>query len=75
MDECTSNLDTENTELIMNLIKSMSGNLTIIIITHDVELMKLASRVILLNNGTVTDEGSFDALYKQSELFRTIIDK
>ena len=75
MDECTSNLDTENTELIMNLIRSMSGNLTIIIITHDVELMKLASRVILLNNGTVTDEGSFDALYKQSELFRTIIDK
>jgi ATP-binding cassette subfamily B (MDR/TAP) protein 1 len=75
MDECTSNLDPMNTQLVINLIKSMSGSLTIIMITHDVELMKLASRVIFLNNGAVANEGTFDVLYKQSEHFRTIIEK
>ena len=49
-DESTGSLDIENRDKIMELLKSINKEQgsTIIMVTHDMELLKYASRVISL---------------------------
>lgn len=76
LDECTANLDPENTAVIFKLIHELAQtNLTIIIITHEVEMMQLADKLVVLKNGRVSEIGSFDTLYgRRGELFSIIKD-
>ena len=54
-DEPTGNLDSKNTLEIMNIIKSISKNRLVILVTHESELAKFyASRIIELQDGKVT---------------------
>ena len=51
LDEPTSALDNDSREYIFNIIKELMKNKTIIIITHDNEILKFVDRVIYLKNG------------------------
>lgn len=72
LDECTASLDPENSKIIRGLIlENLSGKYTILIFTHEVEMMKIASRMVVLKNGKVHEEGGFQTLYERGgELFR-----
>ncbi|EGW31761.1 ATP-dependent permease [Spathaspora passalidarum NRRL Y-27907] len=62
-DECTSNLDPLNSQHIIELIKKqLAGNYTIIIITHDKEMMKITDRLIVLKGGRVCESGKYNQL-------------
>ena len=53
-DEPTGNLDSKNTIEIMNIIKSISKDKLVILVTHEVELAKFyATRIIELADGEV----------------------
>ncbi len=53
-DEPTGNLDSKNSLEIMNIIKAISKDRLVILVTHEVELAKFyASRIIELQDGTV----------------------
>lgn len=53
-DEPTGNLDTENSEKIFNLLKSLhERGLTVIIITHNPELASRAEKTIKLKDGRI----------------------
>ena len=53
-DEPTGNLDSKNTIEIMNIIKSISKDKLVILVTHEVELAKFyASRIIELVDGKI----------------------
>lgn len=53
-DEPTGNLDSANTIEIMNIIKAISRDRLVVLVTHEVELAKFyASRVIELKDGKV----------------------
>ena len=53
-DEPTGNLDSKNTIEIMNIIKSISKDKLVILVTHEVELAKFyATRIIELLDGSV----------------------
>ncbi|MFX0137336.1 MAG: ABC transporter ATP-binding protein [Candidatus Hodarchaeota archaeon] len=56
-DEPTANLDKENIEKIISLlINSKSKNKTIIVVTHNERLLKIADRTIYLYEGELKDE-------------------
>lgn len=56
-DEPTGNLDSANTIEIMNIIKAISRDRLVVLVTHEVELAKFyASRIIELKDGTITDD-------------------
>lgn len=48
LDESTNALDTENVEAIQGVLNALHGRMTIIIITHQLEMIKLADQVIEL---------------------------
>ncbi len=52
-DEPTSALDKENTEYIKELLDELATNKTIIVISHDMELIKNFDEIIHINNGKV----------------------
>ena len=54
-DEPTSNLDQENEEVFIDLIKSLSRDVTIIIISHSMSLKKAFDKTYFLNNGKLLE--------------------
>lgn len=56
-DEPTGNLDEENSYSIMELLAELNRNgTTIVMVTHDTELTKYASRVIRMKDGEIYSE-------------------
>ncbi|RCK57414.1 Alpha-factor-transporting ATPase [Candida viswanathii] len=58
-DECTSNLDPVSTRQFIELIESFNGKYTILFITHDKEMMRIADNLIVLKDGKIAEQGSF----------------
>ncbi|MBQ9029358.1 ABC transporter ATP-binding protein [Candidatus Saccharibacteria bacterium] len=71
-DEVTSSLDTSSTARIIKVLKELKKNHTIIMITHKPELMNLADKVLVIDNGRLVAEGSPKALLKRSAIFRSL---
>ena len=53
LDEITSSLDPENEEIILDSIKSLSQKMTILIISHRKNTLKICDKVYELNNGNL----------------------
>ncbi len=55
-DEPTGNLDTENSRIIMELLKQINDKgTTVIIITHDKDVAAYCDRTIIINDGVIFD--------------------
>lgn len=65
LDEATSPIDPVMTKEIKNLILNLKTDHTIILVTHDKELMKMADKVVVMNDGRVLDIGSHKELMKR----------
>lgn len=61
-DEPTGNLDSKNTEEVMNLLKSSAkeNGQTLIVVTHDLNIASYADRVIEMEDGKIKREGYND---------------
>ena len=56
LDEPTSALDDDNKENVKRMIKFLTKNRTLIIITHEKELLDGMDRVIVFDNGTIKND-------------------
>lgn len=56
LDEPTSALDADTKNIIINIIKEMSVNSTLIIITHDDTNLDLVNRIITIENGQIIND-------------------
>ncbi|TSC84168.1 MAG: ABC-type multidrug transport system, ATPase and permease component [Parcubacteria group bacterium Gr01-1014_17] len=58
LDEATSALDFETEASVKNVIDSLKGMVTIIVIAHRISTVLGADRIIALENGRIVEEGS-----------------
>ena len=66
MDEATSALDYETERKVCdNLVDNLS-DCTVFFITHRLSTIKRASRVIMMHQGAVVEEGTHDSLLSMS---------
>jgi len=77
-DEATSALDPETTRSILALLQSLNQTLgiTILLITHEMEVIKkIAHRVAVINGGEIIEEGPVWQVFAhpQSQLTRTLL--
>lgn len=74
-DDCLSAVDTETEEAIIQHIKNVSQNKTTLIASHRVSSVKNADKIIVLEKGTIIQEGTHAQLYNTdgyySELYRS----
>lgn len=62
MDEATSALDAESESEIQKTLEALRGSVTVVIIAHRLNTIQHADKVILLEDGKVTDSGTFKEL-------------
>lgn len=65
LDEATSALDSESARRIRETIvrlKRERRELTVIVITHSVEMMEMCERVVMMERGEVVEEGGWEEL-------------
>ena len=63
VDEPVAGLTDEETDLTADLLKSLAGKNTVLIIDHDMDFIRrLDSNVTVLNQGTVLSEGDMDTI-------------
>jgi len=69
LDEATSALDAETESLISQTIKELKGKCTVILIAHRLSSVMNADKVIFMENGKITAEGTFSEVRKLSPNF------
>ena len=72
LDEVTSALDVATAQEVIDAVKSFKGGTTIILVTHDLELAKLADNIYFLEKGRIIESGSFSELEKNKKIFNKI---
>ena len=75
LDEATSSVDTETEKLIQEAIGRLTQNRTTIAIAHRLSTLKNADRIVVLENGTIVEEGTHDELMeKENGNFRHLVE-
>lgn len=72
LDEITSNIDPDTTSKISKLLVDLKTDHTIIMVTHKPEMMEIADRIIVMNNGKVVAKGPNKKVYEKSSLYREL---
>ncbi len=73
LDEATSALDSETEKTIQENIDALKGQFTIIIIAHRLATIRNADMVVLMNDGKIVDQGSFEVLKQSSLRFKKMV--
>lgn len=74
MDEPTSALDQGKEQIIINALETFLQNKAAILITHRLNLIPLADRIILMEDGRIAEDGTHDELMKLNGKYRTLHD-
>ena len=69
MDEATSSVDPQSELLIQKSLSKMIENRTTIIIAHRLSTVKNVDRIIVLDEGKIVEEGSFEELMNKEGRF------
>lgn len=69
LDEATSALDGETESLISQTIKELKGKCTVILIAHRLSSVINADKVVFMDNGKISAEGTFSEVRKISPNF------
>lgn len=72
-DEATSALDNVTEKNIMDSVKRLSKDKTIIIIAHRLSTIKNCDQIYLLDKGKVSEQGSYDELIMNSKKFNDMV--
>lgn len=73
LDEPSSALDAATEIQLIKNILAYCKDRTLIIITHNPEIMKAMDKIFLLQNGNIIAEGSHDELNRTSEMYKTLL--
>jgi subfamily B ATP-binding cassette protein MsbA len=62
LDEPTASLDTESEQFVMDGLERLMKGRTVIMITHRLNTIRSADRILVLQNGSVAEQGTHDDL-------------
>ena len=73
LDEATSALDNESEALIQQALDRLSSGRTVITIAHRLTTIRNADRIIVLGNGRILEQGTYDELVAANGPFRAMV--
>jgi subfamily B ATP-binding cassette protein MsbA len=67
-------LDAESEAKVQSALADFSKDRTTLIIAHRLSTVRAADRIIVLENGCVTEQGSHDALMKAAGAYKRLVE-
>ena len=72
LDEATSALDSESEALVQTALQNLMVGRTVFVIAHRLSTVRRADRIIVLENGIISDQGSHDDLLTRLGTYRRL---
>ena len=72
LDEATSSLDSVSESLIQSALSAVMAGRTSLVIAHRLSTVIAADKIMVIENGTITDSGSHSELLEKSEKYRLL---
>jgi ATP-binding cassette subfamily B protein len=69
LDEPTSSIDAEGETRVLEQFEALSGDTTVLLISHRLSSVKRADRICVLDNGAIAELGTHDALLKLGAIY------
>lgn len=73
LDEVSAGLDADNERQILVALESLPEECSVITIAHRIPMLKAAHRILLLENGSIVESGSFGTLIAKGSSFSTLL--
>jgi ATP-binding cassette subfamily B (MDR/TAP) protein 1 len=74
LDEATSALDGQNAEGIREAIRNLvKFGVAVVMISHDIEMMRAADRIVVVENGSIAEIGQFEELKRAGGAFTRLL--
>lgn len=74
LDEATSSVDTESEMLIQHAIDKLTENRTSIVIAHRLSTIQKADKIIVMDKGRITEQGSHAELLEKGGTYKGLFD-
>lgn len=75
LDEATSALDAESETLVKTALEKLTENVTTIVIAHRLSTVLEADKIVVIQDGSVIEEGNLQTLIAENGVFRQLFDK
>jgi len=74
LDEATSALDSESESLVQSALQNLMTGRTVFVIAHRLSTVRRADRILVIENGMITDEGTHERLMARTGTYRRLYD-
>lgn len=74
LDEATSALDTESESLVQSALQNLMAGRTVFVIAHRLSTVRRADRILVLENGTIIEQGPHECLIANTGTYRRLYD-
>ncbi len=75
LDDCLSAVDTETEEAILNNLAQVKEHKTTIIVSHRVSTVKNATKILVLDQGRIIQQGTHNELIKKQGYYKELYEK
>ncbi len=74
LDEATSSLDSESEQLVQEALDNLMEGRTSFIIAHRLSTIRNADKIVVIDHGTIVEEGTHTTLMQQNGLYKKLND-
>jgi len=74
LDEATSALDSESEALVQSALQNLMKGRTVFVIAHRLSTVRRADRIVVIENGSISDMGAHEELMKKLGTYRRLYD-
>ena len=74
LDEATSALDSESERLVQSALQNLMSGRTVFVIAHRLSTVRRADRIVVIDNGAISEIGAHEELMNKHGMYRRLYD-